>query len=120
MGQQYFPVIGTLQSGPTGAATMPAQLGKNSNAAWAVGGSAIAFADNLAMVGNSPSTFDIEWSDTSKTTPATTVVKGAIGSTGGAPFYVTPAHDRVVYVGSERADAGDAGSVLDLYTAPLP
>ncbi len=120
MGQQYFPVIGTLQSGPTGAAATAAQLGKNSNAAWAVGGSTIAFADNLAMVGNSASTFDIEWVDTSKTTPATTVVKGAIGSTGGAPFYVTPSHDRVVYVGSEPADAGDAGSILDLYTAPLP
>jgi len=120
MGQQYFPVIGTLQSGPTGAAATAAQLGKNSNAAWAVGGSAIAFADNLAMVGNSASTFDIEWVDTSKTTPATTVVKGAIGSTGGAPFYVAPSRDRVVYVGSEPADAGDAGSILDLYTAPLP
>jgi hypothetical protein len=120
MGQQYFPVIGTLQSGPTAAATTPAQLGKNSNAAWALGGSAIAFADNLAMVGNNPLTFDIEWVDTSKTTPAVKVVKGAIGSSGGAPFYVAPAHDRVVYVGSEPADAGDAGSVLDLYTAPLP
>jgi len=120
MGQQYFPVIGTLQSGATAAASMPAPLGKNSNAAWAVGGSAIAFADNLAMVGNSPSTFDIEWVDTSKTTPAATVVKGAIGSTGGSSFYVSPTHDRVVYVGSEPADAGDAGSVLDLYTAPLP
>ena len=120
MGQQYFPVIGTLQSGPTGAAAMAAPLGKNSNAAWAVGGSAIAFAANLAMVGNSASTFDIEWVDTSKSTPAATVVKGAIGSTGGAPFYVTPSHDRVVYVGSEPADAGDAGSILDLYTAPLP
>jgi hypothetical protein len=120
MGQQYFPVIGTLQSGHAGAGATPAPLGKNSNAAWAVGGSAIAFADNLTMVGNSPSTFDIEWADTSKTTPATPVVKGAIASTGGAPFYVTSAHDRVVYVGSEPADAGDAGSVLDLYTAPLP
>lgn len=120
MGQQYFPVIGTLQAGATGTAGMPAQLGKDSNAAWALGGSAVAFADNLAMVGNSPATFDIAWADTAKATPATTVVKGAIASTGGAPFYVTPSHDRVVYVGSEPADAGDAGSVLDLYTAPLP
>lgn len=120
MGQQYFPVIGTLQSGATGAAGMPAQLGNNSNAAWALGGPAIAFADNLAMLGNSPATFDIEWADTSRATAATTVVKGAIGSTGGAPFYVTSAHDRVIYVGSEPPDAGDAGSVLDLYTAPLP
>ncbi len=119
MGQQYFPVLGTLQSGTSGTAA-PAQLGKNSNAAWALGGSAIAFADNLAMVGNSNATFDIEWADTSKTMPVTTVVKGAIASTGGAPFYVSPAHDRVVYVGSQPADAGDAGSVLDLYTAPVP
>ncbi|HEX8789649.1 MAG TPA: hypothetical protein VF765_01770 [Polyangiaceae bacterium] len=120
MGQQYFPVLGTLQSGATAAASTPSQLGQNSDAAWALGGSAIAFAANLAMVGNSDPTFDIEWADTSKSAPATTIVKGAIGSSGGASFYVSPSHDRVVYVGSEPPDAGDAGSVLDLYTAPVP
>lgn len=120
MGQQYFPVLGTFQSSAASAAGMPAKLGTSSNAAWAVGASAVAFADNLAMVGNAAATFDIEWIDTAKSAPATKVVGGAVGSTGGAPFYVTPAHDRVVYVGTEPADAGDAGSVLDLYTAPLP
>jgi hypothetical protein len=114
---------GTLETSLASGSGAPTSWGSGSTSAWAVGSTGMVFADNLSSPdgGDSLATFDLEWVDTKGSGPPTRLVEGAVWSTGGdVPWDTAPAQNRVVFVAQPPGSAGDAGSTLSLYAAPVP